>query len=125
MNHLTGSERRLFLRSYRNRSSGAIHSGSLQLFNPNFNGVGGEACGLTWQGVKKRRLDIPDIAFLDTRILFNIFRYSRFDDLHVYSSSALKAAQPTRSHLRTLSAAGSSIVLDCRKLHTDKNQGHQ
>jgi hypothetical protein len=35
------------------------------------------------RGVKKRRLDVPNIAFLDAGILFDILGYSRFDCLHV------------------------------------------
>jgi hypothetical protein len=36
--------------------------------------------------VKKRRLDVPNIAFLDAGILFDILGYSRFDCLHVSGS---------------------------------------
>jgi len=39
--------------------------------------------GAQWKRVKKRRLNVPNIAFLDTGILFDILGYSRVDCLHV------------------------------------------
>jgi len=62
---------------------GAVRSGCLKLINPNFTGIRGDVHGVFGKGVKKRRLDVPNIAFLDAGILFDILGYSRSDCLYV------------------------------------------
>jgi hypothetical protein len=52
------------------------------LLNPDFDGVRRDVRGITGKRIKKRCLDVPDIAFLDAWILFDIRRYSGFDCLH-------------------------------------------
>jgi hypothetical protein len=52
------------------------------LLNRNFDGIRGDLRGVTGKWTKKRCLDVPDIAFLDAWILFDIRRYSSFDCLH-------------------------------------------
>ena len=56
------------------------------MVNPNFTGIRGDAHGVIGKGVKKRRLDVPNIAFLDAGILFDILGYSRLDCLYVSGS---------------------------------------
>ena len=53
---------------YGNGSARAVCSGYLKLVNPNFTGIRGDAHGVIGKGVKKRRLDVPNIAFLDAGI---------------------------------------------------------
>jgi len=42
------------------------------LLKANFEGIRSDADGVTWKWMEKRRLDVPDIAFLNAGILFDI-----------------------------------------------------
>jgi hypothetical protein len=52
------------------------------LLHPDLNGIRGDRGGIAGKGIQKRRLDVPDIAFLDAGIFFDILRYARFDSFH-------------------------------------------
>ena len=39
------------------------------MLNANFEGIRSDADGVTWKWVEKRRLDVPDIALFNGRVL--------------------------------------------------------
>jgi hypothetical protein len=58
------------------------------LINPNFIGIRGDARCVIGKSVKKRRLDVPNIALLDAGILFDVLGYPRLDRFHASGSRA-------------------------------------
>jgi hypothetical protein len=63
------------------------------LLNSDFHWIGGKAYSVLWEAIEKCGLDIPDIAFLYARLLFDVSRHSGFNDLHV-RRSLLKSSAP-------------------------------
>jgi hypothetical protein len=51
------------------------------LFNPDFQGIGGKAHSFLWKAIEKCGLNIPNIAFLNAGLLFDIPYYTGFNDL--------------------------------------------
>ena len=74
------------MRSDGKGSTRAVSSGCLKLLNRDFNGINNDGMGVVRKAVKKRRLDVPNVAFLNAWIFFDILSYARFNCLHVNSS---------------------------------------
>jgi hypothetical protein len=83
MNRFAGLQAGFALGSNGNRSPRAIHSSLCNLLNPDFDRIGGQAYRVMWKAIEKCGLNIPNIAFLNAGLFFDIPCYSGFNCLHV------------------------------------------
>ena len=83
MNRFAGLQAGFALGSNGNRGPRAVRSSLGNLLNPDLQGIGGKAHSLLWKAIEKCGLNIPNIAFLNAGLFFDIPCYSGFNCLHV------------------------------------------